>query len=64
MGDKEIWFSYLHVVHEQGMISSSWDDTDFDSVFGVPIQKLIIHKYLYTESHTLLPVNLGAIVII
>lgn len=37
---------FLHVVHEQGMVSSGRNYSDFDSVFGVPVQELIIHKYL------------------
>ena len=36
----------LHVVHEQGMVSSGRYNTDFDPVIRVPVQELIIHKHL------------------
>ena len=36
----------LHVVHEQGMVSSCRYNTNFDPVIRVPVQKLIIHKHL------------------
>lgn len=41
-----VMYSYVHVVHEQGMVSSGRNNSDFDSVFWVPIEKLIIHKDL------------------
>lgn len=33
-------------MHEQRVVSSSGYDSDFDSVFWIPVQELIIHKYL------------------
>jgi len=46
------WYSvvllliHLHVMHKQGMVSSGWDNPDFDSVLWVPVQELVIHEDL------------------
>ncbi|KAJ0854260.1 hypothetical protein HanRHA438_Chr14g0660671 [Helianthus annuus] len=37
---------YLHVVHEQRVVSSGRHDSNFDSVLRVPVQELIINKHL------------------
>lgn len=37
---------YLHVVHEQRMVSSGRYNPNFDSILRIPIQKLIIDKDL------------------
>lgn len=36
----------LHVVHEQGVVSSCRHNPNFDTVVWIPIQKLIVHKNL------------------
>lgn len=37
---------YLHVVHKKRMVSSSRYNPDFDLVLWIPVEELIIHKYL------------------
>ena len=57
---------HLHVVHEQGMIGSCRDNLNFDSMLGIPVEELVIHKYLvsfrwhiriYEELHQTLDVH-------
>uniref|UniRef100_A0A7C8ZKK5 Uncharacterized protein n=1 Tax=Opuntia streptacantha TaxID=393608 RepID=A0A7C8ZKK5_OPUST len=38
--------SNTHVVHKQRMVSSSRYNPDFNSVLWIPIQELVVHKYL------------------
>jgi hypothetical protein len=41
---------YLHVVHEEWMVRTSWYDPNFDLILRIPVQELIIDKDLMTHA--------------
>lgn len=43
---------HLHVVHEQRMVCSGRNNSDFDSVLWIPVQELIINKDLQIVNST------------
>lgn len=50
---KAFWAFSLHVVHKEGVVSSCRYNPNFDLVFWIPVQKLVIHIYLKRKFTTI-----------